>query len=146
MHAALHFMVYWLLSFYSLAMALFLLNIYFGIIGKDIVLRSLGSEAVIALIASLVEAVSLWLILTYAPGAIRAMIAPGLVVAFIYRMTHLEEDWDACDVVMLLVFQIAVGFLSLSLYFGHLQSALYLLLFFGALLALIAFFARGLWD
>lgn len=29
-HAALHFVVYWLLSFYSLALALFLLNLYFG--------------------------------------------------------------------------------------------------------------------
>ncbi len=146
MHAAIHFIVYWLLSFYSLALALFLLNIYFGIIGKDIILRSLNSEAVIALIASLVEAVSLWLILTYAPGAIRAMIAPVLVVAFIYKIDHLEEDWDSYDAFMLLVFQVILGLITLSLYFGHLQSAMYILLAFGFFLALLAFFARGLWD
>ncbi len=146
MHAAIHFVVYWLLSFYSLALALFLLNTYFGIIGKDLQLRTLGSEAAIAGFASLMEAVTLWLILTYAPGAGRAMIVPVLLVAFTYRIAHAEDDWNAGDVVMLLAFQLFIGYLSLSLYTGHLQSALLLLFVFGAVLAVFAFFVRGLWD
>jgi hypothetical protein len=146
MHAAIHFVVYWLLAFWTLGLALVLLNIYSGMIGKDLALRSLNSEAAIAVVASLVEAVALWLILTYAPGALRAMIAPALIVAFIYRFTHVEEDWDRFDVIMLLFFQVILGFVGLSIYFAQLQTAMYILLGFGSFLAVLGFFARGLWD
>jgi hypothetical protein len=146
MHAAIHFVVYWLLAFWSLGLAFFLLNIYFGMIGKDLALRSLKSEASIAVVASLVEAVGIWLILTYAPGALRAMIAPALIVAFIYRLTHIEGEWDRVDVVLLVFFQVILVFLGLSIYSAHLQAAMYILLFFGTFLAIVGFLARSLGD
>jgi hypothetical protein len=63
MHALLQILEFWGLAFMSLGVTLGLLNIFWELIEQDLCLRMLGKEAVIAGIASLVEAVGLWLLL-----------------------------------------------------------------------------------
>jgi len=143
MHVAVQLVTYWCLAFLSLGAALLLLNIYFSIIGNDLELRSLGAEAVVAGIASLIEAVSAWLVVTFVPGAGRALIIPALIVALIYKIAHFE-DWDRFDIFMLFVFQIVLGAFGVALFFGHFETAIIILVCFGAILAVVAAFARDL--
>lgn len=53
MHAAIQLSAYWAVAFLTLGIAVVLLNIFFGLIGNDLELRSIGSEIVIAGFASL---------------------------------------------------------------------------------------------
>ncbi|MGO8836508.1 MAG: hypothetical protein ACLQAH_16195 [Limisphaerales bacterium] len=145
MHAAIQLVMYWTLAFLTLGMALMLLNIFFGLIGNDLELRSAGSETVIAGVSSLIEALSFWLVVTFVPLGSRALIIPVVIVALIYKVAH-HENWGRFDVFMLLAFQAVIGFLGVSLLFGHFQTAIFILVGFGVVLAVIAFFARGLWD
>jgi len=124
-------------------MAVVALNIFFGLIGNDLELRSAGKEAAVAGVASLVEAASLWLILSFAPGALRAMIFPVMVVALIYKVSHLE-DWNRFDLFMLLAFQFVIAVVGLSLIFGRFQAAILILVGFAVFLAVIAAFVRNL--
>jgi hypothetical protein len=143
MHATMPFVVYWAVAFLSLGMAVVLLNVYFGLIGNDLELRSTGKEAAVAGIASLVEAASLWLILSFAPGALRAMIFPVMVVALIYKASHLE-DWNRFDLFMLLAFQAAIALMGVSLMVGHFQAVIIILVGFAIFLTVIATFVRNL--
>jgi len=143
MHAAIQLSEFWVLAFLSLCTALVLLNIFYGLIGDGLELFSLGKEAVIAGIASLVEAASLWLVVAFVPAAARAMIVPALVVALIYKVAHLE-DWGRFEILLLLLFQVVIGCLGVSLFFGHFQTAMIILLVFAAVLAVIAGIARSL--
>ena len=68
MHAALRILEFWALAFVSLSVTLVLLNIFWDLIGQDLCLKTLGTEAATAGFASLIEAVSLWLIIKYARG------------------------------------------------------------------------------
>jgi hypothetical protein len=143
MHAAMLLAAYWAVAFLSLGMAVVLLNIYFGFIGNDLELRSAGKEAAIAGVASLIEAGSLWLILSFAPGALRAMIFPVIVVALIYRFAHVE-DWSRYDAFMLLVFQVVLVFVGVSLRYGHFEAALVLWVGFVFFLTVVAAISRSL--
>jgi hypothetical protein len=143
MHVALHLLMFWAVAFVSLSVALLLLNIFDGIIGNDLILRSAGQEAVIAGIASLIEGVSVWLVVTYVPSAGRALIVPALIVGIIYRIGHLE-DWSRYDVLMLMLFQFVLIAIGGCLVGGAFQVALIILVVFGFALWLIAGFARGL--
>jgi hypothetical protein len=145
MHAGLKLIIYWGGAFLSLGMALVLLSIFFGCLGNNLALRSAGSEAAIAGLCSLVEALSFWLVATFIPLGSQALILPVVVVALVYRVAH-YEDWGRMEILLLLVFQVVIGFLSVSLFFGHYRTAIYLAVGFGAVLAVFAFFARGLWD
>jgi hypothetical protein len=138
-----HLAGYWAVAFFSLAAALVLLNIYSGWIGNNLELGSAGKEAAIAGVASLVEAGSLWLILSFAPGALRAMIFAFVVVAVIYKAAHFE-DWNKFDVFMLLAFQVALVFMGVSLVFGHFQMALALWVGFVFFLFVVAGVMRSL--
>jgi hypothetical protein len=142
MHALMQLMEFWAAAFLSLAMAVVLLNIYFGLIGNDLELLSAGKETAIAGIASLIEATGLWLILSYAPSALRAMIVPALIVALIYKMAHLM-DWSRYDVLMLLAFQVVIAFVGLSLMHGRLQAATIILVGFAFCLAVIGAIFRS---
>lgn len=141
MHAAIQLSVFWVMAFLSLCTALVLLNIFYGLIGDGLELLGLGKEAVIAVIASLIEAASLWLVVTFVPAGARAMIFPALVVALIYKVAHFE-DWGRFEVLLLLVFQIVIGCLGVSLFFGHFQTAIIILVVFAAVLAVIAGISR----
>ena len=143
MHVATHLLLYWAVAFGSLALALALLNIFDSIVGNDLVLHSMGKEAVIAGVASLIEGGSFWAIIFYARSALRALIVPVLVVGLFYKLAHLE-DWSKNDAFMLLFFQAGIAFIGGSLFVGHFQEAVIVLAAFGAVLALIAAFARSL--
>ena len=122
-----------------------LLNIFGSIIQSDIELLSLGKEAMIAGISSLIEAAGLWLIVMFIPLALRAMIFPIIIVILIYKVAHLES-WSAYEAGLLLVFQVAIGCLIASLVTGHFLSAVMVVVAFGIILAVIAAFLKGLWD
>jgi hypothetical protein len=104
-------------------------------------LLSLGKEAAIAAVASLVEAVSVWLLIAYVPGAARAMILPALIVACIYKVAHLE-DWNRYEIILLLLFQVAIGCLGACLVLGQFQLAGVVVLGISVVLILVAFFAK----
>jgi hypothetical protein len=108
-----------------------LLNLFYNLIGDGLELLSIGKEAVIAVIASLVEAASLWLVVAFVPNAGRAMIFPALIVAVIYKVAHLE-DWGRFEVLLLLVFQVVIGCLGVALFFGQFQTAIFILVVFAA--------------
>ncbi len=129
----------------SLGLAVLLMNIYFGFIGDDVELKSVGAELGIAGVCSLIEAVSLWLVVTYVPAASRALIIPALMVALIYKVAH-YEDWGRFHIFMLLAFQAAIGLLGVCLFFGRFEAALWILLGTGVVLAVIAGFAKSLWG
>jgi hypothetical protein len=142
-HAAIEFVVCWVLAFITLSAAVLLLNIYYQIIGNDLTLRTLRQEAAIAGFASLVEGTSAWVIVSFLPAAVRAMIVPTIIVAIVYKFTHLE-DWSRYDVGLLLMFQIVIGCFAGFLFFGHFQAALITIVVFGGFLALVGSFVRSL--
>jgi len=143
MHAAIQLVAYWSVAFLTLGLALVLLNIFFGLIGNDLELRTVGAEVVIAGAASLVEAASVWAVISFVPTATRALIVPVIIVALIYKIAHLE-DWGRYDIFMLLLFQVVIGCFGVSLMFGHFQTAIIILAGFAAVLAVVAGFAKSL--
>ena len=143
MHSALQLLLFWGLAFVTLCMALALLNVFYALIGNDLTLRSLGQEAVIAGIASLIEGGGVWVVASLVPAAARALFVPALIVALIYKLGHLE-DWSRYDVALFLAFQIAIVSSGLSVFFGHFQTAIIILAVFGGILALIASIAKSL--
>lgn len=81
--------------------------------------------------------------MSFIPAAGRTLIIPAIIVALIYKITHLE-DWGRYDVFMLLVFQVVIGCLGASLIFGLFQTAGVILFGFVAVLAVIASIAKSL--
>jgi hypothetical protein len=145
MHAALHILEFWALAFVSLAATLVLLNIFWNLIEQDLCLKTLGKEAAIAGVASFIEAIGLWLILTFinSPRGMQAMILPGLLVGVIYKVAHFE-DWTHYEIICLLMFQLVIVAAGANLLFGHFTAAVGILVVFGIILAVIASFLRGL--
>ncbi len=144
MHSAIQLAEYWAVAFLTLGLAVVLLSIYYGLIGNDLELLTAGKEAAIAAFASLVEGGGLWLILRFAPGYLTyEMFFPAVVVAVTYKVAHFE-DWSRYDVFMLLIFQAAVGCIGVSLLFGHFQYAIFILVCFAGVLAIIGNFLRDL--
>jgi len=143
MHAVIQIAAYWAVAFLTLGLAMVFLNIFFGIIGNDLELRSLGAEIATVGVASLVEAVSVWLVISFAPTATRALVVPVIIVALIYKIAHFE-DWSRFDIFMLLIFQVVIGCFGVSLMFGHFQMAISILIGFAGVLAVIASFAKDL--
>ena len=80
MHPAIQLSLFWALAFVTLCSALVLLNIFDSIIGNDLVLHSLGKEAAIAGLASLVEGGCFWIVVSFVPAASRALIVPVIIV------------------------------------------------------------------
>jgi hypothetical protein len=145
MHAALHIFEFWALAFVSLCATLVLLDIFWDLIEQDLCLQTLGKEAVIAGIASLIEAIGLWLILTFAnsPLGMRGMIIPGLFVGVIYKIAHFE-DWTRYEIICLLMFQLIVTTIGAGLLMAHFAMAITVAIIFAFILAVIAGFVRGL--
>ncbi|MGH7940946.1 MAG: hypothetical protein ACREFR_07750 [Limisphaerales bacterium] len=82
-------------------------------IESDMDLLSLGKELTIAGIASLIEAVGVWLIVIFFPAlyrgfALRAMIFPLIIAGLIYKIAHLES-WSIYEAGLLLALQVAIG-------------------------------------
>jgi hypothetical protein len=148
MHATIELVMFWALAFLTLCVALVLLSIFDGLIENDLELHSLGKEAAIAGVASLIEALGVWLVVLFIPAmyrgfGLRAMIVPAIVVALIYKIAHLE-DWSRYDAFLLLAFQVFVGYVGASLILGRFEAAIFAMAGFGIVLAVIAGFAKGL--
>src|SRR5580692_8724840 len=118
MHAALRILEFWMLAFVSLSVTLALLNIFWDLIEQDLCLKTFGKEAVIAGIASFIEAIGLWLIIKFVPTASLAMILPGLLVGLIYKIAHFE-NWGHYEIICLLFFQLVLSLVGTALLTGH---------------------------
>src|ERR1041385_2760214 len=134
---ALQLLGFWAVAFLTLGVAIVLLNIFESVIGNDLTLLSLRKEAVIAAVASLIEAASVWAWLTFLPAAGRALIIPGLVVAMIYKAAHLE-DWTFKDILMLLVFQALLGVSIGLMLSGHFGGGMLILVVSAGLFVVVA--------
>lgn len=150
MHATIELAAFWAFSFLTLCGAVWLLAIFGGLIESDMELLSLGKEAVIAGIASLFEAAGVWLIVmfispAYRGGALRAMVIPLIIVGLIYKIAHLES-WSVFEAGLLLAFQVVIGCLIASLISGHILAAIWVVVGFGIVLAIIAVVAKSLWG
>ena len=143
MQVALHLLICWALAFVTLAVALLLLAIFFALIEDDLALRSLGKEATIAAVASLIEGASVWVVATFIPLAARALFLPALIVGLIYKVAHLE-DWGRYEIILLLFFQLVIAAVGASLVFGHFAAAFGILFVFAIGLAVTVAFMRGL--
>jgi hypothetical protein len=143
MHAIFHILEFWALAFVSLCMTLVLLNIFWDLIDQDLCLKTLGKEATIAAIASFIEAISFWLLLSLGPAAIRAMIIPGLIIGLIYKIAHLE-DWTRYEIICLLFFQLIISLIGAALLTGHFAMAISIVIIFAVALAVVAAFVKGL--
>ncbi|HEX7469514.1 MAG TPA: hypothetical protein VF437_02090 [Verrucomicrobiae bacterium] len=148
MQPALHLLGLWALAFVTLGLALLLLAVFFALIENDITLHSLGKEAAIAVVAALIEGASVWVVVTFVPPAFvaiagRALFIPALVVAVIYKVTHLE-DWSHYEIIALLLFQLVIAAFGACLLFGHFSAAFTILIVFFICLAVTVAFMKGL--
>lgn len=143
MHPAFILVGFWALAFISLCLALLLMNIYANLIDYDFMLHSLGKEAILAGICSLIEAASIWAVATYLPGAARALIVPAMVVFVIYLLAHFE-DWNKYDPGLVLLFQLVIGLVAMCLFGGHLGAAVIIVIVFAGALAVIGAIAKAL--
>jgi hypothetical protein len=142
-HATFHILEFWALAFVSLCVTLMLLNIFWDLIEQDLCLKTLGKEAFVATIASLIEAVSLWLVISFIPGAVQALFIPALIVAIIYKISHLE-DWSHYEIICLLLFQLVISLVGAALFTGHFRMAFITAIIFAGIIAIIAVFVRSL--
>ncbi|MGH7976140.1 MAG: hypothetical protein ACREC8_05715 [Limisphaerales bacterium] len=148
MHAALHILLFWALAFVSLCVTLVLLDIFWDLIEQDLCLQTLGKEVVIAAIASLIEAIGLWLIIGYAHDApsnivVCLLIVPGFIVGLIYKFSHLE-DWGHYEIIGLLFFQLVISLAGAALLTGHFALAIPVVIIFAVALAVVVAFVKGL--
>jgi hypothetical protein len=145
MHAALHILEFWALAFVSLSITLVLLNVFWDLIGQDFCLKTLGKEAIIAGIASFVEAISLWLLLPLGPMGMRGMIIPALIVGLIYKVAHFE-DWNRIEIICLLMFQLMISLMGAYLLTAHFAMAITTAIIFAVALAIIVGLIRSFMD
>ena len=150
MHAAIELVAIWAIAFLTLGAAVVSLSVFCGYIQSDMELHSLGKEATIAGIASLIEATALWLIILFIPAmsrgmALRGMIIPIFIVGFIYRLAHLAS-WGFFEAGMLLAFQIGIALLVTCLFAGNIQAAVMVVVMFAIVLGVVAAFAKSLWG
>jgi hypothetical protein len=148
MHATILLLTFWALAFVSLCAAVLLMAVFFGLIENDLELHSIGREAVVAGVASLIEGAGVWLVVVFLPVADRAlalrfMIIPALLMALIYKISHLV-DWSRYEVVLLLVFQVVIGCFVALLIVGRFEAAIFVAVGFVGALVVIGAFAKSL--
>ena len=139
----LHFFECWALAFLTLSAAILALSVYSAVIGNDLELMTLGKEAIVVAIASFIEAAGIWLIMLFAPAALRAMIIPGLVVSIIYKFSHLES-WSRYEIIGLLLFQLVLSATIASLILGKYEQAICVLSVASCVLIGIALVSKSL--
>jgi hypothetical protein len=140
---AAHFFGYWVAAFVTLCLGLVLLSVFYRLIDSELGLHGLGKEAAIAGVASFFQGLGAWLIFTYAPGAGRAMLIPGLMAAIIYKLSHLS-DWSGYEMGGIFLFQMVLWSVGALLFSGEFKIALAVLLAFGIGLSIIASLAKTL--
>ncbi|HEV2435256.1 MAG TPA: hypothetical protein VG077_04595 [Verrucomicrobiae bacterium] len=143
MQLLLHLLIFWVLAFATLGMALLLLSVFFALIEDDLTLHNLGKETMIAAVASLIEGASVWVVVTFIPLGARALFIPALIVGLIYKVTHLE-DWSRYEIILLLLFQLVISAFGACLVYGHFVAALGILFIFAVCLGITIAFMRGL--
>lgn len=148
MHAAVELAAFWAFGFLTLCVAVVLLNIFGAVVESDMELLSLGKEVMIAGIASLIEAMGVWLIVLLIPAmsrgvALRAMIIPLIIVALVYKIAHLES-WSTFEAGLLLAFQVDISCFIASLISGHFLEAIMVMGVFGIILVLVGIFSKSL--
>src|SRR5436190_11272477 len=141
-HSLLQLAAFWAVALVTLSAALVLLNIYSDLLGSDVAFRSLGHEATIAGVASLIEGGSAWVVLSFIPLAARALVFPVLVVAIIYKVAHFE-DWIRYHILLLFLFQLVLGATAACFYFGRFSSGLTIILIAAVFLAILAAVVRN---
>jgi hypothetical protein len=137
MHPALVLLGLWAIAFITLALALLAMNAYSDYIGYDFALKSVGKEGVLAAVCSAIQAGSVWTVVTYFPGAGRALFIPVLLIVLLYVATHLE-DWNKIDAVIVLVFQGVIAATFTFLFKGEFGSAIGLVAIVAGALAILA--------
>ena len=143
MHATLVLLGFWAFAFVTLCLALVALNIYSNMIDYGLTLNSAGKEAALAAVCALIEAASVWLVVTYLPAATRALFISFMLIALIYTLAHLE-DWNRFDGVIALAFQFAIGGFLVCLFSGNFGAALVIAAVFAGALAIIGSIVKGL--
>jgi len=94
---ATQFFEFWGLAFLTLCIALVLLSVFYSLIELDLNLRGVCKELIIASLASLVQGAGFWFTTSLIQGGLRRQVIPGVIVAIIYRLTHLE-DWSGYEI------------------------------------------------
>ena len=143
MHATLQILEFWGLGLVALIVALVALGFFWSVIEQDLYFKSWRTELVVAAVASLIEAIGLWLLLPLGALGLRAMIVPGLAVGIIYKLSHLE-DWSRYEIMALLVFELVISLVGAALLTGHFSMALSVAAVFAVALAVVAAFVKGL--
>ena len=142
-----HIFELWVFAFVTLGLALLLSAVFFALIENDLTLHSLGKEAAIAAVASLIEGASVWAVVTFLPLAgpflASRLFVPAIIVGIIYKATHLE-DWSRYEIIVLLLFQLMLSFFGASLLVGHFLTAIGGMFLFVVCLAITIAFMRGL--
>ncbi len=127
----------------SLGLAILLLNIFWNLIEQDLDLKDLSREAIIAGVASMIEAVGLTLLIPLGARGLQAMLVPFLIVGLIYKISHLE-DWSHYEIICLLLFQLIIVAIVASLCLGNFTAAFGIFIVFAVALAVVAAFVKGL--
>lgn len=143
MHATLVLLGFWAFAFVTLCLALAALNIYSNVIDYGFTLNSAGKEAALAAVCALIEAASVWVVVTHLPAATRALFIPFMLISLIYTLAHLE-DWNRFDGVIVLAFQLAIGGFLVCLFSGLFGAALVIAAAFAGVLVVVASIAKGL--
>jgi hypothetical protein len=143
MQSAIQILEFCSLAFVTLSVTLVLLNIFWDSIGQELVLHSIGKEAVIAGFVSVIEGTGFWLILWFIPQGGLALFIPALIVGIVYKLTHLE-DWSRYEIFCLLMFQLVISASGANLILGHFKTATIILFVFATVLAFTVSMLRGL--
>jgi hypothetical protein len=139
------FLRFWGLSFVTLSVALVLLSVFYRLIDSDLGLHGWGKEAVIAVIASLVQGAGLWVTASIIPGGgLRRQIIPSILVGIIYYATHIEKEWDSYEMAGIFSFQMAVWSVGFFMLTGEFKIAAVVLTGFVGALFIIGNSAKGL--
>ena len=139
----LSFFVFWAVAFASLCIALRAASAFSSVIESDFELSTLGKEAMLAAVASAIEAGFAWLIAVYAPAGARGMLIPLVLVGLIYRVAH-YDTWSHIDAILVLGLQIAIFAFGASVVLGKFVFALVVAGLVVLFLSLFAALARNL--
>lgn len=132
-------------SFVTLSVAVVLMSVFYRLIDSDLGLKGWGKETVIAVIASMVQGAGLWVTDSIMPGGgLRSQFVPTLLVAIIYYVTHIENDWDSYEMGGILSFQMVVWCVGFFMLTGEPKIAAIVLGSFVGALVIIGNSAKGL--
>src|SRR5262245_11429117 len=137
------FFQFWGLALLTLSVALVLLTVFYRLIDSDLGLHSLRKEAAIALVASFVQGAGFWFTTSLIPGGFRRQIIPGMIVAVIYILTHLE-DWSGYEMGGIFLFQMVIWNIGFFMLAGEFKIAAIILTAFAVGLAMIGSIAKSL--